>query len=97
MTIKKLDSIRDQIAALVDERDETADAAITREEAAARFDHLIARVQADHIMGMGPGALRDGGAESTIAVSQQDRHIEADPVGHSEVGVPVTVKVAQDH
>jgi len=63
MSTKKLAQIRDQIAALVDQRDEVDDAAITREEAEARFDHLICRVKDDAIMGLGPGSLRDGGSE----------------------------------
>ena len=67
MSAKKLDGIRDQIAALVDRRAEVADAAVTREEATGHFDHLIARIQDDSIMGMGPGSLRDGGAEREFA------------------------------
>ena len=67
MSAKKLDGIRDQIAALVDERADIADAAITREEAEARFDHLICRVKDDAIMGLGPGSLREGGTEREFA------------------------------
>ena len=63
MSAKKLAQIRDQIAALVAQRDEIAAAAIPRAEAEARFDHLIARVKDDAIMGLGPGSLRDGGSE----------------------------------
>ena len=66
-TQKQLDGIRAKIAALVDERDEIADAAITRDEAARRFEHLIARVKDDAIMGLGPGSLRDGGTEREFA------------------------------
>ncbi len=66
MSAKKLAQIRDQITALVDQRAEIADAAITRQEAAARFDHLIARIQDDAIKGMGPSSLRNGGDERTV-------------------------------
>ena len=67
MSAKKLAQTRDQIAALVAQRDQLADAAITRAEAEARFDHLIARIQADSIMGLGPGNLREGGSEREFA------------------------------
>ena len=67
MITKKLAQMRDQIAAAVAERDDIADAAITREEAEVRFDHLIAQVQVDSIMGMGPGNLCEGGTEFEFA------------------------------
>ena len=38
-TQKQLDTLRAKISVLVDERDQVADAAITRKEAEARFDH----------------------------------------------------------
>ncbi len=68
MSIKKLLALRDQIATLVDQRADIGAAAITRQEAAARFDHQITRVQTDHIHGMGPGGLAsNGGTERDFA------------------------------
>ena len=66
-TQKQLDTLRAKISVLVDERDQVTDAAITRKEAEARFDQLIARVQDDAIMGLGPGGLREGGTEREFA------------------------------
>ncbi len=68
MSAKKLAIIRDQIAALQDQRDETESAAIPREEAAARFDHLIAGVRDDWTHGSVPQGLADGSiVERTLA------------------------------
>ena len=68
MSAKKLDGIRDKIASLVDERDETESAAIPREEATAHFDRLIARVRDDWTNGSVPQGLADGSViERTLA------------------------------
>ena len=67
MSTKKLDAIRAKIETLAAQRDETESAAITRGEAEAKFDHLIARVKNDAIMGLGPGSLREGGTERVFA------------------------------
>ncbi len=67
MSAKKLATLRAEITTLLDQRADLEDAAITHDEAKARFEHLIARVQADSIKGMGPGSLREGGSEREFA------------------------------
>lgn len=60
MSIKKLDALRDQIADLQVQRDDVEAAPLTRDEASARFDHILARIQDDPITGNGPAGLAGG-------------------------------------
>ena len=65
MSAKKLDGIRDQITALVDERDATADAPLERAEAEAHVDAVLRAVQVHPILGPSPAGLRDGSFDTT--------------------------------
>lgn len=56
----KLAKIRAQIEALADKRGNIEDAPLTREEASARFDHLLDRIRSDPIFGLAPAGIAGG-------------------------------------
>ena len=57
---EKLAKIRAQIEELTDKRVDIEDAPLTREEASARFDHLLDRIRADPITGLPPAGIAGG-------------------------------------
>ncbi len=73
MSAKKLDAIRDQIAALVDERDDIADAPLARDEAEAHIDAVLDAIQRDPIHGSSPPGLSNGSFNITDALKMIDK------------------------
>ena len=65
MSTKKLDEVRSKIAALVDQRDELADAPLDRAEAEAHIGLVLDAVLAHPILGPSPAGLRDGSFDTT--------------------------------
>jgi hypothetical protein len=60
MSIKKLSTLRDQITALVDQREEDADAPLDRAEIEAHIGAVLKAVEDHPILGPSPAGLRDG-------------------------------------
>ncbi|MCZ6858929.1 MAG: hypothetical protein O7I42_01380 [Alphaproteobacteria bacterium] len=65
MSAKKLDAIRDKIAALVGQRDEIADAPLQRGEAEVHIDGVLRAVHIHPILGPSPAGVRDGSFDTT--------------------------------
>ena len=73
MSTKKLTALRDQIAALVDERDDLKDAPLARDEGAARIDAVLNAIQTDPIHGSSPAGLSNGSFDITEALKMLDK------------------------
>ena len=65
MTAKKLDQIRGQITALVDQRADIADAPMARDEVGAHLDAVLGAVESHPILGPSPAGLYDGSFGTT--------------------------------
>ncbi len=66
---ERLAKVRAEIATLSDAHDDTADAAIPRNEAAARVDAVLNAIQADPIHGSSPPGLSNGSFGTTDALT----------------------------
>ncbi len=65
MSIKKLLALRDQIAALVDEREQIAEAPLARTEIEAHVDSVLNAILSHPSSGPSPTGLRDGSVSSS--------------------------------
>ncbi len=71
--LERLAKVRAEIATLTDARDDTADAAIPRNEAAARVDAVLNAIQADPIHGSSPTGLSNSSFNITDALKMFDK------------------------